>query len=107
MNGPEIPERDWKRWRALRDIALERYCVKILDGVTKFKSGKGGAHERYLKLWKFLLKHDRIIGIVFNNPRRSTAYMQMHAALTEGLITRDELAEMSDVTQERINLWLG
>jgi hypothetical protein len=88
--GLKIPERDWKRWRALREIALERYCVKILDAVAKFKSGKETAHDRYLKLWKFLHKHDRIIGIVFNNPRRSTAYIRMHA-LTEGIITRDEL----------------
>jgi hypothetical protein len=106
MNGLEIPERDWKRWRELQKIALERYCMKILNGLTKFKSGKDTAHDRYLKLWKFLHKHDRIIGTVFNNPRRSTAYIQMHSALTEGIITRDELKEMSEQTQERIEIWL-
>ena len=106
MNGIEIPERDWKRWRTLREVALQRYCTKILEGLTKFQSGKDTAHERYLKLWKYIRKHDRIIGVVFDNPRRSVAYMQMHAALSEGLITRDELQEMSDQTQQLIELWV-
>jgi hypothetical protein len=106
MNGLEIPERDWKRWRTLRQLALERYCTKILDGLTKFHSGKDTPHQRYLKLWKYIRKHDRIIGVVFDNPRRSVAYMQIHAALSEGLITREELAEMSEQTQQLIEIWL-
>jgi ABC-type dipeptide/oligopeptide/nickel transport system ATPase subunit len=106
MNGFEIQEPDWKRWRVLREVALERYCTKILDGLTRFQTGKDTAHERYLKLWKYLRKHNRMIGIVFDNPRRSVAYMQMHAALSEGLITRDELEEMSEQTQQRIDVWL-
>ena len=106
MNGLEIPERDWKRWRELSKIALERYCVKILEGAAKYKSGKDTAHGRYLKLWRYIRKHDLTIAIIFNNPRRSTAYSQMHAALSEGVITRDELAEFSDQTQQLIEIWL-
>jgi hypothetical protein len=102
----EIPESDWKRWRKLREVALERYCTKILSGLRKYQSGKDAAHQRYLKLWKYLHKHDRIIGIVFNNPRRSSAYIQMHAAFDEGIITLDELRDMSDETQELIKIWL-
>lgn len=106
MSGIEIPERDWKRWRALREVALQRYCDKILEGVVKFRNSKDSAHDRYLKLWKHLHKHDGIIAIVFNDPSRSKAYIQMHAALKHGIISREELFEMSEQTQQLIEVWL-
>jgi hypothetical protein len=102
----DIPEPDWKRWRALREIALERYCEKILSGLIKFHSGKDTAHGRYLKLWKYIRKHDRVLAVVFDNPRRSVAYMQMHEALSAGVITIDELKDMSAETQQLIQIWI-
>jgi len=101
----DIPEADWKRWRTLREIALERYCEKILSGLSKFQSGKDTPHQRYLKLWKYIRKHDRVLAVVFDNPRRSSAYTQMHEALTAGIITIDELKTMGEETQQLIQIW--
>jgi hypothetical protein len=55
-----ISEADWKVFRRLRPIALERFCERVLSeiGQTASESGKG-AHERYLALRHDTQRHLR------------------------------------------------
>jgi hypothetical protein len=52
----DFPESDWKLFRDLRDIALERFCKRILNEVhTIVRDGSRTYHERYLdafRLWR-------------------------------------------------------
>ena len=32
----EFPESDWKTFRELRQVALERFCKRVLDEVARF-----------------------------------------------------------------------
>jgi len=103
----KISEADWKRWRKLSQVALERYCEKALAKVVVVAEDDGTAHERYLNVWKLLRKLDRKLAEVFDNPRRSVAYAQIAQGVAAGIIKRSELAEFSDETQAIIDILTG
>jgi hypothetical protein len=51
----EVPESDWKAFRELRQVALERFCKRVLDEVPRFALDmQRSYHERYLELFRWL-----------------------------------------------------
>ena len=99
----EIPEQDWKTLRRLTPRLLDRFCQKVLDEAVKI--GKGSiqtSHERYLKLYRYLKKQDRILGDAFNDHRRSTAFFKLANIYSLGLFTDEEFAEFSEDTRDVI-----
>jgi hypothetical protein len=102
----QIPERDWKEWRKLSPIALERFCHRILQKCATFSQGAGSTHERYLKLFRYLQSQDADMAAVFNDQRRSNAYQQIASAVSRRIMSRDELMVFSEETQAVIDLFL-
>lgn len=99
-----IPEADWRRFKEVSAILLERYCATILDEVIVAASrGVGGsAHDRYLKVYNLIHEHDRQMANAFNDFRRSTALMQLVIMRRMKLLTDEELALFSPPTQASI-----
>lgn len=95
----QIPERDWKAWRKLSAEALERFCGRILDEAGSFRTASGSAHSRYLDLFRHLRERDDEIAEVFNDQRRSNAYLQIAAAVRTEIVHREELTVFSAETQ--------
>lgn len=102
-----IPESDWKTWRRLHAVALERFCQKILREAVKFEGGEGTAHERYIKLYQLLKKRDKKLGEIFDGPKRSDAYFKIAAAVHARVVTKEELAELTEDTQNVIAFLSG
>jgi hypothetical protein len=102
-----ISEPDWKIWKPLFEVALERFCQRTLDGAARYAAGEGTAHERYVKLYQYVKKRDKELGQVFDNLSRSNAPMQIALAAKKKLITPEELAAFSQETQDRVALLLG
>jgi hypothetical protein len=99
----EISEADWKRFRKLRAIALERFCDRILSEVDKIKSdARKSAHERYLAIFALMRRRDDELGNAFDDFRRSTAVLQLATMNSLGLVTPEDLYEFSPDTQETI-----
>src|SRR5437879_2655129 len=94
----QIAERDWKHWRRISEIALQRYCAHILDEVASFQRG-ADAYDRYLQLFRLLRERDGEIAVVFNDRRRSNAYQQIAAGVAAGIVSREELGGFSEETQ--------
>ena len=103
----QIPERDWKEWRKLSAIVLERFCARTLDRAAQFAIGSDPAHDRYVRLFQYLKRQDRTIAVIFDNPRRSSAYEQITAAVAKRIVSTDELTVFSQETQDVISLLLG
>jgi hypothetical protein len=103
----QIAESDWKLWRALSEKALERHCQKILTEAAGLEKGGDSAHARYLKLYRLLKRRDQEIADVFNDPRRSRAFLQIARAVRNRIITRAELATFSEDTQAVVRTLLG
>lgn len=96
-----IPESDWRIFREVRATALERFCAQILEEATREIAKPGNSsHEKYLSLWKLIERHDHDIARAFNNPRRSTACMQMRVMHSMGLFTAEEVQRFSPEIQE-------
>lgn len=67
----------------------------------------GDAHARYRKLFQVLRERDDVIAAVFDDQRRSNAFLQIARAAAEGILTEDEIALFSDETRAVISLLGG
>jgi hypothetical protein len=99
----DIKETDWKCFRKLRELALERYCERALNDVRRTIDASNSTHyERYLKLWDLLRSRDKTIAIAFDDARRSQAIIQLANIVAEDLLTDAELNQFSEDTRERL-----
>ena len=104
----EIAESDWKLFRKLRALALERFCERALAEITRLTAGPSGtSHERYLAVYARLQEQDRELGRLFNDPRRSTAVHQLAGLRERDLLTADEYEQFSPELRTRVEGLLG
>jgi hypothetical protein len=100
-------ESDWKLFRQLQPLALDRFCQRVLAEVARLAADTGrSSHERYLALFKLLQRQDEKLADAFNNPRRSTALAQLARIRAEGLLTEEEFARFSAEGRASVQLFL-
>ena len=98
----DISETDWKTFKRLRERALERFSQRILDESQAIYSDTStSAHARYLRLYQLMQQRDRELASAFDDPRRSTATLCFRQMRYLGLVTDEELAELSPQFQVR------
>ena len=104
----EISEADWRIFRELHSIALERFCQRVLSEVQGVISGNDtNAHERYKAIYRLIQKRDREMAEAFDNPRRSAALLQLVSIQSHDLLTQDELVRFSVDIREAIQSLKG
>jgi hypothetical protein len=95
-----IPEPDWKIFRQLRLLALDRFCQRVLAEVSELAVDVDKSHhERYLAMFKLLHDRDDKLADMFNSPRRSVALMQLARIQSMKLLSTEELARFSPETR--------
>lgn len=103
-----IRESDWKIFRELHEIALQRFCERALGEVGALLSdAKKTPHERYLAMWKLMRCRDKGVAQAFNDFRRSTAETQLAIIQRHELLTEEEMSRFSDEMRQRIALILS
>jgi hypothetical protein len=101
----DFPESDWKIFRQLRELALERFCERVLDEIESLRlNASRNYHERYLDVFRFLQERDEKLGRAFNDPRRSQMIFQLAAMHADGLLEPNELARFSPRTRATVEL---
>jgi hypothetical protein len=96
----DFPESDWKIFRELREVALDRFCRRVLDEIEPLRSNASRSHhERYLDVFRFLRERDEELAFAFNDPRRSQMIVQLAAMHAYGLVEPDELARFTPGTR--------
>jgi hypothetical protein len=104
----DISEPDWKIFRQLHSVALERFCEHVLSDVGRLVSESGkNAHERYLAVYSLLERRDKELGQAFNDLRRSTALLKLTIIRARGLVTDEEFARLSPETRDAVQLLQG
>jgi len=98
----DIPEKDWKKCRAMKDELLNIACEKILKELETVIKQKNKSHKNYLKIWMILNEEDDKLGKMFDDIKRSNAVYKLAAWKRHRLVTDEELAQFSDETQEII-----
>lgn len=92
----DVDEADWKTLRALGQIALDRYCARVLDECAAVIGNETKSHhDRYLQLYELIGERDENIAAAFNDMRRSRATIRLAHILALGVLTEDELARFS------------
>ncbi|WP_149195419.1 peptide ABC transporter substrate-binding protein [Luteimonas suaedae] len=95
-----IRESDWKVFKRLRAIALERLSQRILDECREICAREGAtAHERYGELYGLIRERNREMAQAFDGFSRSDAVLQLRLIRAHDLLTEAEMAEFSEETR--------
>src|SRR5256885_2298627 len=100
----EITEADWKVFRSLHPIALERFCERVLAEVGEALNNSGqSAQERYLSVYRLVKRRDKELAEAFSDLRRSTARMYIMLIRSRGLWTEEEFGRFSAEMREAVD----
>jgi hypothetical protein len=96
-----IPESDWKKFKPLRDKALEALCDRVLASIAA-TSGEDqlSSHEKYLKIYDQIRGSNKEIGRIFDGYSRSRALLQIATIQSHQLLEPEEFECFSESTQE-------
>ena len=99
----QIKESDWKLLSKLRTDALKRFCQRILSAIDSINADHAmSAHQRYLEIYQVIERRDKEVAQIFNNHRRSTAFFELAAIQSHGLLTPEEFLRFSQETRNAI-----
>jgi hypothetical protein len=102
-----FPESDWKLFRQLRELALERFYQRAMDEICQCASDEDkSCHERYLAVNRLVRDRDERWEEVFNNPRRSSVRIQLARIRMDGLLTDEEFARFSDECRASVQIFV-
>ncbi len=95
-----MDEPDWKRYKPLRKLAIERFCTGVFKETADIAAQSDGtAHDRYRELYRLVKERDKEIVQLFDPLSRSRATMQLIGLCRFGLVTEDELTIFSNDLQ--------
>jgi hypothetical protein len=99
----DISQADWKIFKTLRELALERFCSRVLDEVARISADEAKSkHGRYIAIYRLMKERDREIDPIFDYLRRSPAVRQLTAFRTHDLVTAEELERFSPELRRRV-----
>jgi hypothetical protein len=105
---PDISQSDWKLLRKLHPIALERFCRKAIDELGNLAGASSeSAHKRYIDISGRVRERDEELSRMFEEPRRSRAFLCIATLKSRDLITADEYAGFSKEMRGTVDTILG
>ena len=107
MDG-DLPESDWKIVRNLHEIALDRFCQRVLADIARTAAnGEQKAHTRFCEIFKIVEAQDKEIEWIFSDLRRSSAMEHLCAMRTRGLLEEAEFGRLSRETRDEVQAFLA
>ncbi|CAI8815663.1 conserved hypothetical protein [Pseudomonas sp. IT-P253] len=98
-----IAESDWKKFKELYKLALDRFCMGVLaDAQTIAQHDALSPHARYLMLYRLMRDRDKDIARTFDRYSRSGAPIALRLMVKHDLLTEAELSILSDAAREEI-----
>ncbi|HSJ03640.1 MAG: hypothetical protein ACAI34_03785 [Verrucomicrobium sp.] len=98
-----LPESDWKKFRQIHAAALQRFSQQKLDHLAKLAAREGKTpQEKLLSTFEFAHKTQSEMAAIFDDMRRSTAFMYLLRMRAENLIAPEEWDSLSDETRKHI-----
>lgn len=98
-----IAESDWKKFKKVRGVALERLSQRILEECKAIcDDDSQSAHEKYGDLYGLIQKRNREMAAAFDDFRRSTAIQCLMLMSQSGLLREGEISEFSHEVQRLI-----
>jgi hypothetical protein len=98
-----ILESDWKLFRKLQPVALDRFCQRTLAELTRLAGdATRDNHQRYLVIYKLVRERDKELASIFDGQSRSNAMFQLMLIQARQLLNEEEMSQFSLETRERI-----
>lgn len=92
-----MKESDWKVFKKIKEIAIERFCIRALQEFEEVINNKNDhVHNRYLLLYKLVQNRDKQMQLIFDSNSRSKASLQLLAIRGEGLADESLLSKLSE-----------
>ena len=100
-----ISESDWKKFKKIKEGALDRFCGAVLNEVTEGLNNKENPtnHSKYLSLYRLIENYDKQIDLLFNSHSRSKAVIQLMLLRREGIVQDEDVENLSAELKERSN----
>ena len=104
----EVKESDWRIFRELRAVALERFCQRVVAEVERLSADSAKTfHRRYVDIYRYTRERERELSVAFDDPRRSTAMLQLACIQRHDLLTAEELSRFSEETRNKVEALLA
>src|SRR5438105_1174073 len=101
-----IAERDWKVLHQLREIALDRFCQRVLSEIGRLASEPDkSSHERYLAVFKLIERRDKELANAFDNPSQSKGLLQLACMQALDLLTEEECRALAWTPARQFSCW--
>ncbi len=92
-----MKESDWKKFKEIKDKAIEKYCTLVLgESEVVITDNSEHVHNRYLSLYKLIQNRNKQMARLFDGHSRSKASMQLMLIRMEGLADKALLSQLSD-----------
>jgi hypothetical protein len=96
----EIKESDWKLFRRLHEVALERFCQRVIEEINQATSNcSEDYHKRYLEVFTLIMDRNEQMARAFDDTRRSTAIVLLSNMMETDLLTDEEFSLFSSETR--------
>lgn len=93
----DISESDWKKYKILRQLALDRFCQGVLDDAQTISQHDAlSAHARYGMLYDLVHNRNKDMVHAFDYYSRSSAPMTLRYMVMYDLLTDAELSVLSE-----------
>lgn len=107
MSG-NFPESDWKTFKRIHAAALQRYSQRKLEDLAKVATAEARTpQERLLDAFNFAKRTQREMASIFDDYRRSTAFMQLFIMHSKKLIEPDEWSTLTEATRDSVKQITG
>lgn len=104
----EIKESDWKLFRRLHPVALERFCQQVIEEINHATSDcTEHFHNRYLEVFNLILERNEEMARAFDDVRRSNAIILLANIREDQLLTEEEFSQFSAETRDAVEVILG
>ena len=98
-----FPEDDWKHFKKIQAIALDRLCDRLLKELQQHCTATAGTNfERFEKALSTAKDGSNDYKRAFTDLRRSTAFMKLLQMVALGLISDEELKGFSAQTRAKV-----
>ena len=99
----ELSKSDWKHFKAIREVALERLCARILDNVCETASDKTKtSHERFLAVYQLVNDSNRDVARGFDFLSRSRMFLQLVSMQQMNLIEQTGVEGFSEEVRQQL-----
>ena len=93
--------------RQLLPTALDRFCALILSEIDEIQADETTTrHQKYVSIFHIMRRRNEEMALVFDDPQRSKALMQLTALRARKLVTDEEFARFSEETRNIIHTLL-